>query len=104
MQSLQDAINQCISSCSQPGGLGKDTCTSVCNEAAKCTDQQCVKDIFNKVLDSAMSSATSSATVASSSSSIASRSTSAATLLNFNSGFLLLFVFFTVYLINKRHD
>lgn len=84
MSSLQDAVKDCINSCSTTeGGLSVDKCTQLCDKASKCTDAQCVKDVLNDTVDAVMNG-TSTSTI--------------------NIGLAFLFVMFSIYLISFRNN
>ncbi|CEP19196.1 hypothetical protein [Parasitella parasitica] len=84
MSSLQDAVNNCVKSCtSSEAGLSADTCKKFCQKASECTDIQCARDIVNQAVNAVVNGTSSSAV---------------------NIGLALFFVMFSIYLINFRNN
>ncbi|KAI8640314.1 hypothetical protein BD408DRAFT_419884, partial [Parasitella parasitica] len=82
MSSLQDAVQNCIKSCSSSGtGLTVETCTKFCQKASQCTDAQCAKDIINQAVNAVVNGASTS---------------------TMNVGLALLFLMLSIYLVNFR--
>ncbi|GAN05443.1 hypothetical protein MAM1_0092d04914 [Mucor ambiguus] len=83
--SLQDAIKACTANCivSSENHFTADTCAKFCDKAAKCTDAACIKSVTNEVIDAVLSKSSTT---------------------TFNMGLALLFILFTVYLVNFRNN
>ncbi|KAL9540063.1 hypothetical protein PS6_010929 [Mucor atramentarius] len=79
--SLQDAIKACTANCivSSENHFTAETCAKFCDKAAKCTDADCIKSVTNDIINAALSKSSTT---------------------TFNMGLALLFIMFTVYLVN----
>ncbi|KAL7320851.1 hypothetical protein PS15m_000696 [Mucor circinelloides] len=83
--SLQDAIKACTANCivSSENHFTAETCAKFCDKAAKCTDADCIKSVTNDIINAALSKSSTT---------------------TFNMGLALLFIMFTVYLVNFRNS
>ncbi|KAL9543758.1 hypothetical protein MBANPS3_007958 [Mucor bainieri] len=82
--SLQDAVKTCTANCvtSSANHFSTETCTKLCEKAASCTDTDCIKSVTKDVIKAALSKSSTT---------------------TFNMGLAVLFVLFTVYLVNFRN-